>query len=51
MELSELQTLVFDETGTIELIRDSLNSRFSNWKPTSAIDWITFFQKNYEGFN
>jgi len=25
MELSELQTLVFDETGTIELIRDSFD--------------------------
>jgi hypothetical protein len=51
MELSELQTLVFDETGTIELIRGSLNFGFSNWQPTSAIDWITFFQENDESFN
>jgi hypothetical protein len=51
MELSELQTLVFDETGTIELIKDSPNFGFSNWKPTSAIDWVTFFQENYESFN
>ena len=51
MELSELQTLVIDETGTIELIRDTLEFGFSMWKPTLENDSITFFQENYESFN